>query len=87
MKVNDESNNNKEKNEFEEDASPDMILTIDIGNNQLKKLNIYDIDNIFKDSKVILLLKETKVKKFVTEESEKDLNINLDKDINKDKNV
>ena len=49
MKVNDESNDNKEKNEFEEESSPDMILTIDIGNNQLKKLNIYDIDNTEQD--------------------------------------
>ena len=49
MKVNDESNDNKEKNEFEDETSPDMILTIDIGNNQLKKLNIYDIDNTEQD--------------------------------------
>ena len=49
MIENDENNDNKEKNEFDEEASPDMILTIDIGNNQLKQLNIYDIDNTEQD--------------------------------------
>ena len=49
MKVNDESYDNKETNGFEEETSPDMILTIDIGNNQLRQLNIYDIDNTEKD--------------------------------------
>jgi hypothetical protein len=52
MKLNIENNNdkNKEKNDIEDAGSnPAMILTINIGNNQLRQLNIYDIDNTEQD--------------------------------------
>ena len=46
MKLNNENNNNiKEKNIDCEEITPAMILTLDIGNKKLEKLNIYDIDN------------------------------------------
>ena len=41
MKLN---NENKEK-KIKEERTPVMILTIDIGNNKLELLNIYDINN------------------------------------------
>ena len=41
MKLN---NKNKEK-KIKEERTPVMILTIDIGNNKLELLNIYDINN------------------------------------------
>ena len=47
MLNNDNDINIKEKNNI--NVEPTMILTIDIGNNQLEKLNIYDIDNIEQD--------------------------------------
>ena len=52
MKLNNENNNdkNKENKDIEETGNnPAMILTINIGNNQLRQLNIYDIDNTEQD--------------------------------------
>ena len=51
MKLNNENtSDNKENNSNEEKGNgPAMILTINVGNNQLRQLNIYDIDNTEKD--------------------------------------
>ena len=46
MKLNNEIiNDNKEINIDSEEITPAMVLTLDIGNKKLEKLNIYDIDN------------------------------------------
>ena len=46
MQINNENNkDNQEKNDIVEKLTPTMILTIDIGNKNLEKLNIYDIEN------------------------------------------
>ena len=50
MNLNNEDNYSKyEKTDYKEERTPAMILTIDIGNNQLKNLNIYDINNTEQD--------------------------------------
>ena len=51
MKLNNEENNDDKQNKSDtkEENTPTMILTIDIGNNQLKKLNIYNIYNTEQD--------------------------------------